>query len=78
MRKENRIYCNSCGKRIVDTIVDTIGRNMKEYIHVEKSWGYPSPKDGEGHSFDLCEACYDKITAAFLLKPEVKEETELL
>ena len=74
MRKENRIYCHSCGKRIVDTI----GRNMEEYIHVEKIWGYPSPKDGEGHGFDLCEACYDKITAAFLLKPEVKEETELL
>ena len=72
MRKENRIYCNSCGKRIVDTI----GRDMEEYIHIEKIWGYPSEKDGECHSFDLCEACYDKITAAFLLKPEVKEETK--
>ena len=33
MRKENKIYCNSCGKRIVDTI----GREMEEYIHIEKS-----------------------------------------
>ena len=32
MRKENKIYCNSCGKRIVDTI----GREMEEYIHIEK------------------------------------------
>ena len=38
MRKENKIYCNSCGKRIVDTI----GRDMEEYIHIEKIWGYPS------------------------------------
>ena len=34
MRKENKIYCNSCGKRIVDTI----GRDMEEYIHIEKIW----------------------------------------
>ena len=74
MRKENKIYCNSCGKRIVDTI----GRDMEEYIHIEKIWGYPSEKDGECHSFDLCEPCYDKMTAAFVLKPEIKEETELL
>ena len=53
MRKENKIYCNSCGKRIVDTI----GRDMEEYIHIEKIWGYPSEKDGECHSFDLCEPC---------------------
>jgi len=37
-----------------------------------------SEKDGECHSFDLCEPCYDKMTAAFVLKPEIKEETELL
>ena len=74
MRKENKIYCNSCGKRIVDTI----GRDMEEYIHIEKIWGYPSEKDGECHSFDLCEPCYDKMTAAFVLKPEIKEEAELL
>ena len=72
MRKENKIYCNSCGKRIVDTI----GREMDEYIHIEKIWGYPSEKDGECHSFDLCEPCYDKMTAAFVLKPEIKEETK--
>ena len=35
MRKENKIYCNSCGKRIVDTI----GRDMEEYIHIEKNLG---------------------------------------
>ena len=80
MRKENKIYCNSCGKRIVDTI----GRDMEEYIHIEKIWGYPSEKDGECHSFDLCEPCYDKLTAAFETRNkrrdraavEKKEETK--
>ena len=52
--------------------MDTIGRDMEEYIHIEKIWGYPSEKDGECHSFDLCEPCYDKMTAEFVLKPEIK------
>ena len=51
---------------------------LEEDIHIEKICGYPSEKDGECHSFDLCEPCYDKMTAEFVLKPEIKEETELL
>ena len=49
MRKENKIYCNSCGKRIVDTI----GRDMEEYIHIEKIWGYPSEKT-ENATASIC------------------------
>ena len=41
-------------------------------------WGYFSEKDGESHSFDLCEACYDKLTAGFKIPPEKNTEKELL
>ena len=44
----------------------------KNIFILKKYWGYPSEKDGECHSFDLCEPCYDKMTAAFVLKPEIK------
>ena len=74
MRRENQIYCNSCGKRIVKNI----GSQGQDYLHVEKSWGYFSGKDGERHSFDLCEACYDKMRMTFVLDVETEEETELL
>jgi ribosomal-protein-alanine N-acetyltransferase len=45
---------------------------------VEKGWGYFSKKDGERHSFDLCEHCYDKIIETFALPVEAAEATELL
>ena len=38
---------------------------LNEYIEVK---GYFSEKDGRQDSFDLCEACYDKMTAAFAVK----------
>lgn len=50
----------------------------KNIFILKKSGDILQEKDGECHSFDLCEPCYDKMTAAFVLKPEIKEETELL
>lgn len=41
-------------------------------------WGYFSNKDTEHHEFDLCEACYDRITADFVIPLTVKKEKELL
>lgn len=35
-------------------------------------------KDTEHHEFDLCEACYDRITADFVIPLTVKKEKELL
>ena len=42
------------------------------------SWGYFSEKDGETHSFDLCEECYDRITGQFAVPVEKKDELELI
>ena len=54
------IICNGCGREIP---LDTA-----DCFHGEKTWGYFSEKDGRQDSFDLCEACYDKMTAAFAVK----------
>ena len=37
-----------------------------------------SGKDGEIHSFDLCESCYDLLVQEFKIPPEKKEQTTLL
>ena len=50
----------------------------RDFLHIEKVWGYFSKKDGEHHSFDLCEACYDRMRKEFVLKEEIWEETELI
>ena len=38
--------------------------------------GYVSGKDLEKHEFDLCEECYDRITASFAVPPKVSEDME--
>ena len=47
-------------------------------FHGQVQWGYFSGKDGESHSFDLCETCYDKWIAAFQIPVERNLENELL
>lgn len=74
MKKENQIYCNKCGKKMTEHAEGV----YEDFLHVEKIWGYFSEKDGEHHSFDLCETCYDKIMQSFARETEITEATELL
>ena len=46
MKKGHVIYCNRCGRRLEGT--DLLPG--EEGLHIEKSWGYFSGKDGEIHS----------------------------
>ena len=68
-KKIDRIVCNCCKKPI--SAVDGFAR--EGVFSVDFAWGYFSEKDGEVHSFDLCEACYDKMIHAFQLPVEIKE-----
>ena len=74
MRKGHVIYCNRCGRQLKGTD----GTPVEEGLHVEKSWGYFSGKDGEIHSFDLCESCYDLLVQDFQIPPEKKEQKILI
>lgn len=53
----NEIYCNICGKKIEK---DVHGY-FSDHLHIKKTWGYNSTKDGACHELDICEECYDKI-----------------
>ena len=68
------VICNGCGKKIPVKN----GVAAEDYISVEKMWGYFSDKDGEHHSWELCEQCYDRITSQFAVALERKIENELL
>lgn len=74
MRKKDEIYCNKCKKQIKNSQ----GIEREGVLHVEKTWGYFSGKDGERHSFDLCENCYDELVRKFAIPVEREELTELL
>lgn len=63
-----KIICNKCGKEIVVKN----GVPEEDTFSVEKRWGYFSNKDNEVHEFDLCEECYDKWIATFIIPIEEK------
>lgn len=64
----SKIICNKCGKEIVAEN----GHFSEDVLQVEKRWGYPSDKDNEVHTFDLCEECYDAFVKTFLIPVEVR------
>jgi hypothetical protein len=72
MKKEDTLFCNKCGKRI---LVEN-GLLKEDCVKITKSWGYFSDKDGRRDTFCLCESCYDEITAAFVLPVSQEEQTE--
>lgn len=74
MRKEDKVYCNMCGKKMAGTLE----KPLEDMLCVRKTWGYFSGKDGEIHGFDLCEACYDRLTKRFVLPVAVEAQKEML
>lgn len=68
------VYCNNCGKKI--KVENEI---IKEGVmSIDYKWEYFSEKDGEEHSFDLCEHCYDVIVEKFKHPVLKNDYTELL
>lgn len=69
------VYCNYCGRKIC-----VKGQEDKtSFLAIRKEWGYFSnDKDGQMHSFTLCEPCYDVLVQSFAIAPEVEQITEFL
>lgn len=63
------IVCNRCGKEI--PFVN--GHPREGVFSTDYRWGYFSEKDGEIHSFDLCESCYDEWISGFLFPVDIRE-----
>lgn len=74
MAKHRFYYCNGCGKQVQSRH----GILQEELVRIELEWGYFSKKDGEIHSFCLCEDCYDRLREQLLLPVEVRQREEYL
>lgn len=68
------VICNCCGQSLC--VEKEIIKEGVTRLYAE--WDYFSEKDGEIHSFDLCETCYDKITAEFVCPVTVEQRTEFV
>ena len=69
-----KVICNKCKKemKVQNGIL------QEGCFEGDQLFGYFSGRDGERYRFDLCEACFDELLAAFALPAQVTEETELL
>ncbi len=74
MKRDNKIFCNQCGKELKQQ-EDMI---REGYFSADVIFGYFSNKDGLRHRWDLCECCYDALTASFQIPVEENEESELV
>lgn len=73
-RKLTKVVCNACGKNL---LVEN-GILKEECIRVDHDFGFFGSKDGQSDSFDLCEACYEKLIVGFAVPVERRERKELL
>lgn len=73
-KRDKKIYCNCCGREIQVEPKE----KREDYLFVKKEWGYFSEKDGEIHTFSLCEACYGQFIKQFSIPVKVETQTELL
>ena len=52
-------------EEVVDITCDICGNSCAkcglEYAELRSNWGYDSKKDGEQHTCEICETCYDKL-----------------
>ena len=60
------IRCNCCGR----LICPDKAHPYRNYLSIEKEWGYDSPYDGERHSMEICSDCYQKWISSFSFPPE--------
>lgn len=73
MRKGTHIYCNCCGKELLQKN----GMLTEDVYHIKKDWGYFSEKDGLSQEADICEKCLSKWMSTFEYAPDSWERTEL-
>ena len=68
------VTCNCCSKEL---LVEN-GILKEECIYVSHDFGFFGKRDGETHSFDLCEDCYTQIISKFRIPVKAQERKELL
>lgn len=71
--KIKKVNCDYCKKefRISNGII------TEGSFNVDYMWGYFSKKDGQRHSFDLCEKCYEELILN-KIDVTIEDATELI
>ena len=70
IKEISKMICNQCGKEI--PVMN--GQPREGVFSADVTWGYFSEKDGERHSFELCEECYDALLKGFRVPAEIEDD----
>ncbi len=70
-KKLRYVICNRCGKNIEIN-------KYKDFLNINKIWGYNSNHDNELHEFELCEECYDELVKELKIKPKVTKKKRFI
>ena len=70
IKEISKMICNQCGKEI--PVMN--GQPREGVFSADVTWGYFSEKDGERHSFELCEKCYDALLKGFRVPAEIEDD----
>jgi hypothetical protein len=58
------VQCDICGRSCKNECSSVVaGAGLAEYATLEGTWGYCSRRDGERFSCEMCEDCFEKVSA---------------
>ncbi len=66
-KKVRYVICNKCG-------VNIDIKKYKDFLNINKLWGYNSDFDNELHQFEICEDCYKSLVQDFKIKPQITKK----
>jgi hypothetical protein len=67
------ITCNCCG-----TEIRKCGNRYEDYLHIQKSWGYLSDRDGITEEMNICADCLRRWESGFAVPSKKQATIELL
>lgn len=67
-KQEVSVTCNACGKEI-NSSIDASGLSVQLF----SMFGFGSEKDGQVHSADICEICYDAYRKTWKIPATIED-----
>lgn len=69
------VICNKCGRSC--RVEDRVSSGFV-CVEIRVHWGFFSHKDLASHQSHICEGCYDKLVAGFVIPPVVREHSPFM
>lgn len=69
--KVKYVICNNCGENI-----DV--KKYRDFLSINKVWGYNSNYDNEVHHIEICQECYYNFISQLKIKPKITKRKKFI